>query len=60
MSLASERDLVRVSPDPISQEEVTEFVTDPSIGAISLFIGELSVWSFFVTYKFNSTGFSTD
>ena len=46
MSLASERDLVRISPEPISQEEVTEFVTDPSIGGISLFIGESSERSF--------------
>ncbi len=35
-----DRDLVLITADPLSQEEVTKFVTDPSAGAISLFLGE--------------------
>lgn len=38
--MSSSDDLVRISPDPISQEEVTGFVTDPSAGGISIFLGE--------------------
>ncbi len=38
--MTSSADLVRISADPISQEEVTRFVTDPSAGGISIFLGE--------------------
>lgn len=37
--MATERDLLVISADPISQEKVTSFVTDRSAGGISLFIG---------------------
>ena len=34
-----ERDLVAISAEPLSQEKITEFVTDASAGAVSLFMG---------------------
>lgn len=37
--MTSNNDLVKISADPISQEEVTRFVTDPSAGGISIFLG---------------------
>ena len=37
--MGSDVDLVKISAKPLSQEEVTEFVRDPSSGAISVFIG---------------------
>lgn len=40
--MATERDLLIISADPISQEKVTSFVTDRSAGGISLFIGNCS------------------
>ncbi len=40
VTIMSSADLVRISPDPIAQEEVTGFVTDPSAGGISIFLGE--------------------
>lgn len=35
----SDRDLVRITSERISQEEVTKFVTDPSAGGVSIFLG---------------------
>ena len=32
-------DLVKISAEPISQEEVTRFVTDSSAGGVSIFLG---------------------
>ncbi|XP_064391302.1 molybdopterin synthase catalytic subunit-like [Halichondria panicea] len=37
--MTSSNNLVRISADPISQEEVTQFVIDPSAGGISIFLG---------------------
>ena len=37
--MGSDVDLVKISVEPLSQEKVTEFVRDPSSGAISIFIG---------------------
>ncbi len=34
-----DKDLVRIQSEPISIDELTQFVTTPSNGAISLFIG---------------------
>lgn len=31
---------VKITPDSLSLEEVTEFVKDPSAGGISVFMGE--------------------
>ena len=39
--MANSNDLVRISAEPISQEEVTQYVTHPSAGGISIFLGEL-------------------
>ena len=39
MDKAAEVDLVSLDSTPISQERVTSFVTDPSAGGISIFIG---------------------
>ena len=38
--MGSDADLVRISTEPLCQKEITEFVTDPSSGAISIFLGE--------------------
>ncbi len=38
--MTSSNNLVRISADPISQEEVTQFVIDPSAGGISIFLGK--------------------
>lgn len=38
-----EQDLVKITADPLLQNEITEFVTDPSAGAISLFLGMLGI-----------------
>ena len=38
--MGSDADLVRISAEPLCQKEITEFVTDPSSGAISIFLGE--------------------
>ena len=35
-----EVDLVEISAEPISQQKVVEFVTDPSAGGIAVFIGQ--------------------
>ncbi len=40
----TEGDLVGIIAHPLSQEEVTRFVTDPSAGAISLFLGGSAGW----------------
>ncbi|KAL5481710.1 hypothetical protein EMCRGX_G021938 [Ephydatia muelleri] len=37
--MCSTMELIRIGPTPLSQEEVTEFVSCPSAGATSLFIG---------------------
>ena len=34
-----EQDFVQITGDRLSQEEVTKFVTDPSAGAVSVFLG---------------------
>ncbi|XP_071793882.1 molybdopterin synthase catalytic subunit-like [Asterias amurensis] len=33
------KDFIKVTPDPLSVEEITKMVTSPTSGAISLFIG---------------------
>lgn len=38
--MGSDADLVRITAEQLSQKEVTEFVTDSSSGAISIFIGK--------------------
>ena len=38
--MGSDADLVRITAERLSQKEVTEFVTDSSSGAISIFIGK--------------------
>ena len=35
----SECDRVRISPEPIVQDELITFVSDPSAGAVSVFLG---------------------
>ena len=35
----SDKDLVRITSETISLEEVTKFVTDPSAGGVSIFLG---------------------
>ena len=39
----SDKDLVRITPEKISQEEVTKFVTDPSAGGVSIFLGTQTI-----------------
>ena len=36
-----ETDLVTISSEPISQQKLLEFVTNPSAGGIAVFIGTL-------------------
>ena len=43
--MGSDVDLVKISADPLSQQEMTEFVRDPSSGAISIFIGNCQLFS---------------
>lgn len=38
--MGSDADLVRITAERLSQKEVTEFVTDSSSGAISIFVGK--------------------
>ena len=39
----SDKDLVRITSVKISQEEVTKFVTDPSAGGVSIFLGTQTI-----------------
>ena len=39
----SDKDLVRITSEKISQEEVTKFVTDPSAGGVSIFLGTQTI-----------------
>ena len=41
MSSEVKNHLVRITGDVISQEEITKFVTDPTAGGISIFLGML-------------------
>jgi len=46
--MGSDADLVKITAERLSQKEVTEFVTDSSSGAISIFIGkQISKFLFF-------------
>lgn len=42
--------MVKITPDPLSLQEVTEFVTDPSTGGISIFMGEVNYEILFELY----------
>ena len=41
-SLTENGNLVRITPDPLSLDEIKDFVTDPSAGGISIFMGKYS------------------
>ena len=35
--------MIKITPDPLALQEVTQFVTDPSAGGISIFMGKVNV-----------------
>ena len=34
--------MIKITRDPLSLQEVTQFVTDPAAGGISIFMGEVN------------------
>ena len=45
------RDLVQITSDPIIQDDIIKFVSDPTAGAITLFIGGCSLRRIMNNYK---------
>ena len=50
----SECDRVRISPEPIVQDELITFVSDPSAGAVSVFLGTYAAVHVYIPSVYNS------
>lgn len=42
-NLVENNNMVRITPDPLSLGEVAGFVTDPSAGGVSIFMGKIGL-----------------